>query len=237
MKREDDEIFDDLPEDFSEEAFGENSQESEFDSDFFELDEDLFLLDDFEELERRRLAYAELKKNDKIFNNSYTLGGGEDSEDSQARSDIKVDVGSPDFQFYDKSLYSDYVDNSITDIDINEFIMQSTELRELLGISSEDSLLQVDSNQGNKTSEKKKFDKLEINKIFDLLLAGVGSGKDRSAFVSAIHILDSISSFTGMEYKKLFDMLTYDNKSTLLLELDSKYHFLDKSSKDFKIYE
>lgn len=236
MKREDDEIIDNLSDDFLEEVL-EDSQDPEFEDAFFELAEDLFLLDDFDELERRRVAYAELKKNDKIFNNSYTLGGGDDSEDSQARSDIKVDVGSPDFQFYDKSLYSDYVDNSITDIDINEFIMQSIELKELLGISGEDMLTNVDSKKSNKVSEKKKFDKLEINKIFNLLLDGVGSGKDRSAFVSAIHVLDSISSFTGMEYKKLFDMLTYDNKSTLLLELDAKYHFLDRSSKDFKIYE
>jgi hypothetical protein len=39
-----------------------------------------------------------------------------------------------------------------------------------------------------------------------------------------------------MEYKKLFDMLEYEHKETLLLELNKKYGFLDKPSKNFKMF-
>jgi hypothetical protein len=39
-----------------------------------------------------------------------------------------------------------------------------------------------------------------------------------------------------MEYKKIFDMLTYENKELLLVELNSKYGFLDSMGKNYKIF-
>lgn len=176
-----------------------------------------------EETERRRVAYSALKKNDKIFNNSYTMGHptGEEPEETRAHTEIRIDPGSPDYQLYDRDQHSDFVDNSITQIDIHEFVSNSTEVKEILGDDP----------------DKKKFGKAEVNLLFEKILAGVRVGKHASSFVNPVHVFDSISSLTGLEYKKLFDMLKYENKEILLLELDGKYHILDKSSKEFRIYE
>lgn len=187
-------------------------------------------LDDIEEIdydpdetERRRSAYSELKKADKIFNNSYNMGTTltEDREDYHSRGEIKLDPSSPDYQMYDRDKHSDYVDNSIIQLDIHAFVSESIEIQQILGTEP----------------EKKKYTKIDINALFDIIKDGVSTGKKYSAFVNSIHILDSISSLTGLEYKKLFDMLTYENKEILLVELDKNYHFLDNSSKDFRIYE
>ena len=83
---------------------------------------------------------------------------------------------------------------------------------------------------------KKKFIKSEINDLFKIILNGVSVGESASVFVSSIHVLDTISALTCMEYKKLFDMLIYDNKEILLIELNKKYSFLDKSSKNLKMF-
>lgn len=187
-----------------------------------ELDDDISE-EEIEETERRRVAYSELKKNDKIFNNSYTMGQvtGEEIEDTRQHTEIRIDPSSPDYQLYDRDQHSDFVDNSITQIDIHEFVSNSDEVKAILG----------------EDPDKKKFDKGEVNELFEKILAGVRVGKQASAFVNPVHVFDSISSLTGLEYKKLFDMLKYENKEILLLELDGKYHILEKSSKDFRIYE
>lgn len=180
--------------------------------------------EDPEEMERRRTAYAQLKKTDKIFNNSYNMGGhpAEDHDEmSTARSEIRIDPGSPEFVMYDRDKHSDYVDDKITQIDIHNFISGSPEVQEVLGIEP----------------EKKKFTKAEINFLFEFVRTGISAESKQSAFVNPIYIFDSIGSMTGIETKKLFDMLTYENKEVLLVELDKDYHFLDKASKEFRIYE
>ncbi len=182
------------------------------------------LEEDPEELERRRAAYSKLKKADKIFNNSYNMGGHsieEHEEISTARNDIKIDPSSPEFVMYDRDKHSNYVDDKITQVDIHNFISESQEVQAILG----------------KEPEKKKFTKIEINSLFDIVRAGISMGLNQSAFVNPIYIFDSIGSLTGIETKKLFDMLTYENKEILLVELDKDYHFLDKASKEFRIYE
>jgi hypothetical protein len=178
-------------------------------------DEDQDDIDDSEELDRRKTAYSELKKVDKIFNNSYIMGlpNGEDQEDPKPRGDIRLDVSSPDYHLYDRDQHSDHVDNSIIQVDIHNFVSTSTAVQLILG-----------------DDDKKKFTKDEVNTLFELIRNGVSHGEKASAFVSAIHVLDSISSLTRLEYKKLFDMCKYENKEILLLELDTKYHFLDKAS-------
>ena len=84
--------------------------------------------------------------------------------------------------------------------------------------------------------DKKKFVKSEINQLFEILIEGLTTGADANVFINSIHILDSISSITCMEYKKLFDMLTYENKEILLLELNTKYGFLDNMGRNNKIF-
>ena len=177
--------------------------------------------DDPIELERRKNKYAALRKTDKIFNNSYNMGQSSESEgDARSISNIKVDISSPHYHLYDRDKYSDHIDDTITQYDIDKYISESNEIRDILGDST----------------EKRKFTKEEINLLFKIISEGVKVGEYASFFVSPINILDSISSLTNMEYKKLFDMLSYDYKETLLLELNKKYGFLDKSSKNLKMF-
>lgn len=176
--------------------------------------------DDPIEIARRKNRYASLRKSDKIFNNSYNMGSNSSDEDSRSSMNIKVDISSPHYHLYDRDHYSDHIDDTITQYDIDKYISESDEVRAILG----------------NTTEKRKFTKIEINDLFRIITAGVKTGEHSSFFVSPIHILDSISSLTNMEYKKLFDMLEYDHKETLLLELNKKYGILDKPSRNLKMF-
>lgn len=215
-KRKKEELFEDL-------GF-EEQDELAYESDF----DDISVVDETDgedpvELERRRTEYARLRKNDKIFNNSYNMGqtsSDEDEGDVRSHSEIKLDSSSPDYHLYDRDQYSDHIDNKITQYDIDQFVSTSDEIQAILGDQP----------------DKRKFTKPEINELFQLITIGVSKGEDTSVFVSPIHILDAISSLTCMEYKKLFDMLTYEHKEILLLELNKKYGFLDKPSKNLKMF-
>lgn len=200
---------------------------------FEEDDTELGLLDDHlladdyddDELERRRTAYADLKKSDKIFNNTYNLGldTTDDDEDSLPRtsnSEIKIDSGSPDYHMYDPEKFSESLDLKIVQRDIYNFIQSNSKVKAIIGDEP----------------DKKKFTKSEINEIFEILNLGLASGATGNVFINPIHVLDSISSIINMEYKKIFDQLTYDNKEILLVELNNKYGFLDNTGKNYKIF-
>lgn len=203
-------------------------------SDYDDEDDDSFssnLLDedyDDDELERRRVAYAGLKKNDKIFNNTYNMGldtsdedeGSDSSTTRSAGPEIKLDSSAPGYHLYYPEKYAEHVDRQIIRKDIDQFIKNSPSVQEILG----------------NDPEKKKFTKPEINSLFELINTGLSRGGATNVFVSPIHVLDSISSTVSMEYKKIFDMLTYENKEILLLELNSKYGFLDNVSKNYKMF-
>ena len=213
-KSKNEELFDDL-------GFEDQPVQSDDDSlDSYTPTDDMSD-DDPEELERRRVKYATLRKNDKIFNNSYNMGQVATEDDEvRSRSDIKVDISSPHYHMYDRDQYSDHMDDSITQYDIDQYVSGSDEVLMIIGDQT----------------EKKKFTKSEVNDLFRLITAGVNSGEHASSFVSSIHVLDAISSLTNMEYKKLFDMLTYEHKEILLLELNKKFGFLDKPSKNLKMF-
>lgn len=228
MTPEDNEHLIDFVDDF-EQSYDDSSY-----SDYEDEDDDGFsgqLLDedyDDDELERRRVAYAGLKKNDKIFNNTYNMGleTSEDDEDSDSGTsrmggpEIKLDSSAPDYHLYDPERYAEHVDQLIIRKDIDQFIKNSPSIQAILG----------------NEPEKKKFTKPEMNSLFELINAGLSRGGKTNVFVSPIHVLDSISSTVSMEYKKIFDMLTYENKEVLLLELNTKYGFLDNVSKNYKMF-
>lgn len=188
--------------------------------------DDHLLTDDYDddELERRRLAYADLKRNDKIFNNTYNIGldSSEDDEPSQraGNSEIRLDQSSPDYHMYDPQRFSESLDTSIIQRDIYNFIQCDSRVATILG----------------NEPDKKKFTKSEINEIFEILNSGLTGGAVSNMFITSIHVLDAISSMVNMEYKKIFDQLTYENKEILLLELNSKYGFLDNTGKNYKIF-
>ena len=215
-KKKNEELFEDLGFEEQDQLADDDDEDSSFE--LYDVDEE----EDPAELERRRTEYAKLRKNDKIFNNSYNMGQNlsEDDEDSRSSSEIKLDASSPDYHLYDRDQYSDHMDDKITQYDIDQFVIESREIQAILGDQP----------------DKRKFNKTEINDLFVLILNGVSRGQKSSVFVSPIHVLDAISSLTTMEYKKLFDMLTYEHKEMLLLELNKKYGFLDKPSKNLKIF-
>lgn len=216
-KKKDEDLFEDL------------GFEDQFDSDEESHDDyhDPHLLDASEdedpaELARRRHDYSKLRKNDKIFNNSYNLGQDSTDEFEQTPhySDIKIDSSSPDYHMYDKDHYGNHIDDKIIQRDIDAFINRSPEIQAILG----------------NDPDKKKYAKAEINELFSIILGAISKGENFSIFINPVHVLDSISSLTGMEYKKLFDQLTYEHKEVLLLELNKKYGFLDKPSKNLKMF-
>lgn len=177
------------------------------------------------ELERRRARYAELKKDDKIFNNTYNMGyeNGEDDEHEESNSsirEIRVDASSPDYFMYDRDQYAEYVDQGIIQKEIFSFIQNSAQVNEILGTEP----------------EKKKFVKQEINQLFEILCQNLITTNNRNYFITPIYVLDAISVTISTDYKKIFDMLTYENKEVLLLELNSKYGFLDKLTKSNKMF-
>lgn len=181
---------------------------------------------DEDELERRRSAYSDLKKTDKIFNNTYNLGlefteeDDDNSGSARGSSEIKLERGSAAYDLTDPSRYAEHVDLVIVRKDINSFIQGNSEVLAILGDEP----------------EKKKFTKPEMNLLFNLILSGLSKGRSLNVFISPIHVLDSISSTVNMEYKKIFDMLTYENKELLLIELNSKYGFLDSMGKNYKMF-
>ncbi len=195
-------------------------------SDGFDDNYDEDLDEDPAELERRRARYAELKKDDKIFNNTYNMGyenpmdEEEPDENSRGGREIKVDSSSPDFFLYDQDKYSEYVDSQIIQKEIFAYIENNEEINAILGPEP----------------ERKKFVKTEINTLFSILCKNLISRNNRNYFITPIYVLDAISITVSMDYKKLFDMLSYENKEVLLLELNTKYGFLDKIAKSNKMF-
>lgn len=197
-------------------------EEEEFDiSDVRHLMEDD--TDDAEQ-DRRTSAYQDLKRNDKIFGNTYNMGlevSEEDEVNSRSNStEIKLDSSSPDYYLQDSEKYLEHVDLKIIQHDIYNFMQSNKEVIAILG----------------NDPAKKKFTKTEINQLFDIILFGLSHGEYASKFISAIYVLDSISSSINIEYKKIFDLLTYENKEKLLVELNKKYNFLDSIGKNFKMF-
>lgn len=205
----------------------EDTEDSFFEEDDDNIHDELTNEDyDDDELERRRLAYSDLKKHDKIFNNTYNLGFDYTEEDDIGEPQrvggpvIKLDSASAEYNLTDPERYSDYVDFSIIQKDINDFIVSNESILLLLGPEP----------------EKKKFTKSEINELFETLRLGLMSTKSINVFISPIHILDAISAAVNLEYKKIFDMLNYENKELLLLELNTKYGFLDTIGRNLKMF-
>ena len=174
------------------------------------------------ELERRRVAYKDLKKTDKIFNNTYNVGFETNDEDDDPRKTnsaaIRIDAGAAEYSMYDPRTYAEHVDLKIVQRDIHEFMVSNDVINSIL----------------SNDPEKKKFTKIEINSLFETLKTGLITSSNH--FISPIHILDSISTSTNMEYKKIFDMLTYENKEILLIELNKSYNILDSMGKNYKMF-
>ena len=153
----------------------------------------------------------EEKREDKIFNNRYNQGEGLKDNYTYSKS-IKVDSS------YSKSYLNDIydaeesVEYKIFLTHIFEIIEKDKELQEL-----------VEDKEGNRN----KFNKEEVNFIFEKILNILESEREFEKFSSSIYILEAISSITAMDYKKIFDFLEYSHKELLLSEINKTYKFLE----------
>ena len=172
---------------------------------------------------------AEDKKNlrkrreDKIFNNRYNQGEGlKDPDEYKFSTKITVDVGYSNN--YLKDVY-DYENN----VDYKIFLDHIFEI-----IKTDESLNNIVT---EKEGTRNKFNKEEVNFLFERIQKILESQIEYEKFSNSIYILEAISSITAMEYKKLFDFLSYSYKESLLTELNTKYKFLEgKMNKNNKLF-
>ena len=176
-----------------------------------------------EENKKEKKISKNLKREDKIFNNRYNQGEGlKDPEDYRYSSGISVDGGYSNNYLKDLYDYENSVDYQIF-------------LEHIFEIIKEDEILSNMINE--KEGTRNKFNKEEVNFLFERIQSILGKHIEYEKFSSSIYILEAISSITAMEYKKLFDFLSYTYKESLLTELNTKYKFLEgRMNKNNKLF-
>jgi hypothetical protein len=163
------------------------------------------------------------KREDKIFNNRYNQGDGlKDPDEYEYNKGIQVDVSYSKDYLNDIYDYENSVEYQIFFDHIFNMIENDTELKDLID---------------DKDGTRNKFNKDEINFLFERILTSLDSSLEYETFSSSIYILEAISNVTAMDYKKIFDFLDYSHKELLLSELNKKYKFLDwKMNKNNKMF-
>jgi len=155
------------------------------------------------ELKRR----ADLKKNDKIFNNSY----------------FQADKLKGDDYVFDKSIKIDpaYHGSSVLANLAPEKAMVYNNMRRLM-------IKALDNHPEMKEmfSEDKKLNKSMLNNAFAILYESVASNRSENIFVNVIYLFDFLSNISGVKYPNLFEMLEYKYKELLIQELDEEFNIL-----------
>ena len=163
------------------------------------------------------------KREDKIFNNRYNQGDGlRDPDGYGYSSGIQVESTYSNNYLNDIYDYENSVDYQIFLDHVFEIIKSNIELNDLIN---------------EKDGTRNKFNKEEINFIFDKVTSMLEKDTEYETFSSSIYVLEAISSITAMEYKKIFDFLDYNHREVLLSELNKKYKFLDwKMNKNNRLF-
>lgn len=163
------------------------------------------------------------KREDKIFNNRYNQGDGlRDPDEYGYNSGIQVESTYSNNYLNDIYDYENSVDYQIFLDHVFEIIKSNIELKDLIN---------------EKDGTRNKFNKEEINFIFDKVTSMLEKDTEYETFSSSIYVLEAISSITAMEYKKIFDFLDYNHREVLLSELNKKYKFLDwKMNKNNRLF-
>jgi hypothetical protein len=163
------------------------------------------------------------KREDKIFNNRYNQGDGlKDPDEYEYNKNIKVESSYSSNYLNDLYDYENNLEYKIFLEHIFEIIRENKELDDLIN---------------EKDGTRNKFNKEEVNFIFDKVSSLLEKETGYETFSSSIYVLEAISSITGMEYKKIFDFLDYSHREVLLSELNKKYKFLDwKMNKNSKLF-
>jgi len=163
------------------------------------------------------------KREDKIFNNRYNQGDGlKDPDEYEYNKGIQVESSYSSNYLNDLYDYENSVEYQIFLDHVFDIIKEDTELNDLIS---------------EKEGTRNKFNKEEINFIFDKVTTLLEKESEYETFSSSIYVLEAISSITAMEYKKIFDFLDYSHREVLLSELNKKYKFLDwKMNKNNKLH-
>jgi len=171
--------------------------------------------------EREKIRRQKIK-NDKIFNNGYKTGDGLKSEDRyEYQQSISVNANYADQYLKDVYEYEETLDYNIGLTKIFKLIEEDKELSSLL--------FKIERNT------KIKLSKDEINWCFNRILKAMESLGDKTErFYNPIYILEALSSILNInsnnpvtDYKKIFDCLQVDIQEELIVELNTKYKFLD----------
>jgi hypothetical protein len=165
-------------------------------------------------------------REDKIFNNRYHTGEVlKDSDEYEFSRKISISSDYSDNYLKDVYEYEEHLESKfILDI-IFEFLKSDEILSKLLFISTI-----------NQPRIKAKFSKDEVNLIFNRVHENLDVAHHNISFYSPIFILEAISSFSGFDYKKIFDALETETQEMLLIELNKKYKFLDGKMQKSKIH-
>jgi hypothetical protein len=167
-----------------------------------------------------------IQREDKIFNNRYHTGELlKDTDEYEFSRKISVSSDYSDNYLKDVYDYEENLENKfILDI-IFDFLKNDDILSKLLFISTE-----------NQPRLKAKFSKEEVNLIFNRVHDNLDMSSHSVSFYSPIFILEAISSFSGFDYKKIFDSLETEIQEMLIIELNKKYKFLEGKMHRNKIH-
>lgn len=173
--------------------------------------------DDYENDENLNGSEEFVHKEDKIFNNRYNSGEGlRDTDEYEFSKKIAVSSDYSDSYLKDVYEYEENLETQFIMDGIFDTIKKDEALNKMVFHSIDNSLV-----------FKNKFAKDEINVIFNKIHTSLDEVGQNTTFYSPIYVLEAISSFSGFDYKKIFDALDTDAQELLLVELDKKYNFLD----------
>jgi len=171
-----------------------------------------------DEDEARYQQHLKLKREDKIFNNSWNSGEGV-SDEMYHSTGIRLDPGHTDSHLLDGASYDKYMDKVIIERDLNNIATNDEVLIKLMNIST----------------EGRKFTKPELNLAFSRL-CGLVRENNKTTFIGPIDVLDFVSMISQMDFKRLFESLEYEHKEVLLLELNNKFGILDGKVRFKKLF-
>ena len=195
---------------------GENSEVfSEDDSEEIDSADDSEI-DDGDEA--RYQQHLKLKREDKIFNNSWNSGDG-GSDEIYQNNGIRLDPSHTDSHLLDAASFDRYTDKMIIERDLNNIALADEIMIGLMEISS----------QG------RKFTKPELNLAFSRLCELVRINR-KTTFIGPIDVLDFVSMIAQLDFKRLFESMEYEHKEVLLLELNNKFGILDGKVRFKKLF-
>ena len=147
-------------------------------------------------------------KDDKIFNNSYYHGDKLKGDEYSIKTGLAVDGEYASRYLQDIYNLDEHINQKKTQETIIDLIESNAEIIEML------------------SDTQKKFNKDNINRLFKIILDHFNADLEVRHFMDVIHVFDMISNISGLRYANLFDMLEYEYKKLLILDLDKKYDIL-----------